>query len=68
MKVAAFFLCVFTLASTACVDGKTPDCTTVDSGCFPEDTGSPPIDSGSDASVDATNAGDASSVPDAPTG
>ena len=65
MKAAAFFLCVLTLAGTACVDGKTPDCTTVDSGCFPEDTGSPPVESGS---PDATDAGDASSVPDAPTG
>ncbi len=38
---------------TACVDGKTPDCTTPDSGCFPGDGGNP-ADSGSQA--DASDA------------
>ena len=63
MRAVAFFLCI---AATACVDGKTPDCTTVDSGCFPEDTGTtPPVDSGPDASdANASDAADASS--DAP--
>ena len=59
MRVAAFLMC---LASVACVDGKTPDCTSVDSGCFPEDTGTTPTPDASDAG--ATDASDASSVPD----
>jgi hypothetical protein len=63
IRVAAYFVCA---AMIACVDGKTPDCTTVDSGCFPEDSGAPPIEaSTSDVSTgDASDAGDASSVPD----
>lgn len=68
MRVVGFFLCA--AAIVACVDGKTPDCTSIDSGCFPEDTGTPPIDSGLDAS-DASNpsdASDASPVLDAPAG
>ena len=64
MKAVAFVLCAASLA-VACVDGKTPDCTSVDSGCFPGDTGTtPPLDSGSDAS----DAADGSTVPDAPIG
>jgi hypothetical protein len=59
----AFFLCAATMM--ACVDGKTPDCTSVDSGCFPEDTGTPPADSGTDA-ASTSDATDASPVPDAP--
>jgi hypothetical protein len=51
MKLVAFFLAAaLPFFGVACVDGKTPDCTTVASGCFPEDTGAPVVDSGSDAS------------------
>ena len=38
------------LSLVACVDGKTPDCSTVASGCFPEDAAS---------GADASDAGDA---------
>jgi hypothetical protein len=62
MMRAAFFLCAATIV--ACVDGTTPDCTTVASGCFPQDTGTPPTPDASDASSDA--ASDAP-VADAPT-
>jgi hypothetical protein len=65
IRVAAYFVCA---AMIACVDGKTPDCTTESSGCFPEDSGTPPIEASTDASdsgtADASDAGDASSVPD----
>ncbi len=68
-RVAAFFVCAaISVFGVACVDGQTPDCTSVDSGCFPEDSGTPPIEASTDASdastVDASDAGDASSVPD----
>ena len=71
MTRVAFFLCLLAASSLgACVDGKTPDCTSVDSGCFPGDTGSPVVDSGSDVSSDASpsDASDASTdvVVDAP--
>ena len=57
MRVLLAFAVVATSAM-ACVDGKTPDCSSTESGCFPGDTGSsPPLDAASDAS-------DASSVPD----
>ena len=62
MRVIALFVCA---AMVACVDGKTPDCTSVDSGCFPEDTGAPVVDSSTDA-FDASDASDASPLPDAP--
>ncbi len=44
------------VASAACVDGTTPDCSTIDSGCYPSDAAVLPDVSG--------DAGDAS-VPDA---
>ena len=65
MKAVAFFL--FAAAIVACVDGKTPDCTSIDSGCFPEDTGTSPQPDASDAS-NPSDASDASPVPDAPIG
>jgi hypothetical protein len=50
----------------ACVDGKTPDCTSIDSGCFPEDAGSTPPQDASDASSTADVKPDAPSpTPDA---
>lgn len=52
------------LATTGCVDGKTPDCSSVDSGCFPEDAATGATDAGdasdsnapTDAATDATDA------------
>jgi hypothetical protein len=61
------------LPLVACVDGKTPDCSTVETGCFPVNyPTSDASDSSTDASVvndagDAGDAGDASNVTDAPT-
>ena len=60
MVVRALALALVFVAA-ACVDGKTPDCTSVDSGCFPEDGGSTLTDAG-----DANNASDGP-VADAPT-
>jgi hypothetical protein len=67
LVVVAFLILSCAAALAACVDGKTPDCTTIDSGCFPEDTGSPPVDSASDA-PSASDASDASPPSDAPAG
>jgi hypothetical protein len=30
------------LSCIACVDGKTPDCTSIDSGCYPSEAAPPP--------------------------
>jgi hypothetical protein len=48
-------------ATVACVDGATPDCSTVSSGCYPSDA------SGSDGASDAADASstDASDASDA---
>ncbi len=49
------------LSLVACVDGKTPDCSTPQSGCFPGDGGSNPTSDASDGATDAaTSDGSAS--------
>lgn len=52
MSVSAKYLLLLTLA-TACVDGTTPNCTAVDSGCYPTDASSQPDvgDASSDVSL-----------------
>ena len=45
------------LMALGCVDGKTPDCSTPNSGCFPGDAAAP--------QPDASDAGDASPANDA---
>jgi len=59
----SLFGVVFVPAATVagCVDGKTPDCTSIDSGCFPEDASSPVTDA-----ADANTATDANKA-DGPT-
>ncbi len=52
MRFGLVALAIISLVATsACVDGKTPDCSTPQSGCFPEDGSS-----GGDATSDANDA------------
>ena len=48
------FVALALLSLVACVDGKTPDCSTVDSGCLPGD--------GSSGGGDASDAGDSATT------
>ncbi len=48
-------------ALTACVDGTTPDCSTIDSGCYPGDAAVLPDTSG-DAPADVNKDADASTA------
>jgi hypothetical protein len=57
------------LVTGGCVDGKTPDCSTPSSGCFPGDAGpQPDASDGGDASPanDAASDANADSSTDAP--
>jgi hypothetical protein len=56
---------VLAFAGAACVDGTTPNCTSVDSGCFPEDSGGT-VNDASSVDGDANNASD-TAKPDGPT-
>ena len=56
------FLLPAMLFAAACVDGTTPDCTSVTSGCYPGDSGGTTPDASN-----ASDASDASKAPDAPT-
>ncbi len=59
-------LVVGPLLASACVDGTTPDCSTIDSGCYPSDSSIlPDVGDAGDASTDAQTDADASTV-DAP--
>ena len=55
MRAAAVLLAIACTFCAACVTGKTPDCSTPESGCFPGDGGS----SGDSGQADGS---DASSV------
>jgi len=50
MRRAFLIAMVCIIGGAACVDGKTPDCSTPDSGCFPTDGGG--VVDASDASFD----------------
>jgi hypothetical protein len=72
MRVAVALVVVVAMSIAACVDGKTPDCSTPDSGCAPAD-GTTPQPDGSDASgqsdaSDASSDGTPSDSGDAATG
>ncbi len=73
MRVLIASAIAATACAIGCVDGKTPDCTSQDSGCYPTDSSIQPdvggqsdagdasLDTGSDVSAgDAGDAGDAS--------
>ena len=50
MRRASIIVLALLVMGSACVDGKTPDCSTPDSGCFPMDGGG--VLDASDASSD----------------
>jgi hypothetical protein len=60
MRLAAAGLCALWLIG--CVDGTTPKCTDVDSGCFPTDA---PASSQGDAADASSDVGSNDGAPDA---
>jgi hypothetical protein len=61
-RTFALLACV----AVACVNGTTPDCTSVDSGCFPfQNDSGPPSDSGQSDASDASSEGSPEASDDA---
>jgi hypothetical protein len=57
VKLATFAVLASALVMVGCVDGATPDCTAIDSGCYPVETDSGPSDSGQSDVTDASSDG-----------
>jgi hypothetical protein len=71
LVIVAAFAAIFAIGTSvsmlvSCTDGVTPDCSTIDSGCYAFDAGTDSAIDLEDASVDAQMNADSPSALDAP--